>query len=140
LTLRQGFHGILDRGHHLRLLELVRGRGRNIRVLVHLEGFQRIGVVHVERTFVRRKWSRIVFCKMRWKRSGSSGAGRVEYFSASFIIESCTMSSAACSSCTAYTVCLKARRSTEARKSDSSFWVARFFSGNGWGARACGEW
>src|SRR5260221_4842886 len=84
-------------------------------------------VVHVERTFWRRKWSRIEFCRMREKRSGSSSGGLVAYFSASFIIESWTISSAASSSCTENTHCLKARRSTEARKSDSSFWVASFF-------------
>src|SRR5438067_389360 len=82
-------------------------------------------VVHVERTLPRRKWSRIAFCRIRWKSSGSSPGGRVEYFSASFIIASCTMSSAASSSWTENTLCLKARRSTEARKSDSSLRVAR---------------
>ena len=33
-------------------------------------------MVHVERTFARRNWSRIAFCRMRWNSSGSSAAGR----------------------------------------------------------------
>src|SRR5438105_6544349 len=82
-------------------------------------------VVHVERTLLRRKWSRMAFCRMRWKSSGSSAGGRDGYFSASFIIASWTMSWAASSSCTENTHCLNARRSTEARKSDSSLRVAR---------------
>jgi hypothetical protein len=51
------------------------------------------------------------------------------------------MSSAASSSCTENTLCLKARRSTEARKSDSSFWVASFFLRvAGVALQACAEW
>ena len=33
-------------------------------------------MVHSERTFWRRNQSRIAFCTMRWKSSGSSAAGR----------------------------------------------------------------
>jgi hypothetical protein len=47
------------------------------------------------------------------------------YFSASRSIASCTMSSAACSSRTAKTACLKARRSTPSRNAESSLRDAR---------------
>ena len=47
------------------------------------------------------------------------------YLSASFIIESWTISSADSSLRTANIACLKARRSDVARKSDSSRWLAR---------------
>jgi hypothetical protein len=40
----------------------------------------------------------MVFCKMRWNNIGNSSAGLPPYFSASFIIESWTMSKAASSS------------------------------------------
>ena len=53
------------------------------------------------RTFWRRNQSIVAFDRMRWNTSGSSAAGRSTYFSASRIIESCTMSSAASSSRTA---------------------------------------
>ena len=82
-------------------------------------------MVHSERTFWRRNQSRIAFCRMRWNSSGSSAAGRSPYFSASRSIASCTMSSAASSSRTANTACLKARRSTPARNADSSLRDAR---------------
>src|SRR5919199_3383921 len=63
---------------------------------------------------------------MRWKRSGSSAAGRWPYFSASRSIASCTMSSAACSSRTANCACLNARFSTPSRKVESSLRDARY--------------
>ena len=53
--------------------------------------------------------------------SGNSPPAGSPYFSASFIIASCTISSAASASRTAYCACLKARRSTPARKSESSW-------------------
>ena len=53
------------------------------------------------RTFWRRNQSIVAFDRMRWNSSGSSAAGRSAYFSASRIIASCTMSSAASSSRTA---------------------------------------
>src|SRR4051812_20163638 len=62
---------------------------------------------------------------MRWKSSGSSAAGRSPYFSARRSIASCTMSSAACSSRTAKTACLKALRSTLSRNAESSLRDAR---------------
>src|SRR3954468_10619151 len=67
----------------------------------------------------------MAFCMMRWKRSGSSSAGRWPYFSASRNIASCTRSSAACSSRTANTACLNARRSTPSRNAESSLRDAR---------------
>src|SRR6478736_3194595 len=87
LTLRKAADRLLDGGHHLGLLEPVGGRGGHVRMGVDVHGLER-RIVHVERTFPRRKWSRIPFCTIRWKTSGSSAAGRSEYFSASFIIES----------------------------------------------------
>ena len=81
-------------------------------VLVVLDPKADSSVVQVERTFWRRKWSWIVFCRMRWNSSGSSPAGLSAYFSVSFSMASCTMSSAASSSRTANIACLKARRST----------------------------
>ena len=45
LTVGQGLHGLLDRGHHLGLLELRRGGNRHVVRVVHLQRFQRIRVV-----------------------------------------------------------------------------------------------
>src|SRR5262245_26650886 len=77
-------------------------------------------VVQSERTFCRRNQSRIAFCMMRWKSSGSSALGRSPYFSASRNIASCTISSAASCSRTANTACLNARLSTPFKNADSS--------------------
>src|SRR5450631_2877266 len=45
LTLRKAFHSVLDRGHHLRLLEAVGGGGRDVGMGIDLEGFERIALV-----------------------------------------------------------------------------------------------
>ena len=55
-------------------------------------------VTHRLRTFCRRNQSRIAFCRMRWKSSGSSAAGRSPYRSVRRSIASWVMSSAASSS------------------------------------------
>src|SRR3990167_7348970 len=70
----------------------------------------------------------MVFCRMRWNSGGSSAAGLSPYFSASLIIASCTMSSALCWFCTAYSACLYARRSTLPKNRDSSFGLARLIA------------
>src|ERR1019366_5625983 len=77
------------------------------------------------RTFWRRNQSIVAFETIRWKSSGSSAAGRSTYFSERRIIASCTMSSAASSSRTAYTARFQARFSTLFRKSASSLSVAK---------------
>src|SRR5450631_2622565 len=45
LTIGEPLHGVFDRRHHLRLLEAVRGRRGNVRMLLHLEGFERIALL-----------------------------------------------------------------------------------------------
>ena len=87
------------------------------------------------RTFWRRNQSIVAFDRMRWNSSGSSAAGRSAYFSASRIIVSWTMSSAASSSRTAYTARFQARFSTLLRKSESSLSVAKEGAASGRSSR-----
>ena len=140
LTRRQPRQRLLDDPDNLTLLELPRGIDRRVRVRFcrpksradrnrrlfhHLSPAPTAASVHVERTFWRRKWSWIVFCRMRWNSIGSSAAGLSAYFSVSLSIASCTMSSAASSSRTANIACLNARRSTSARNAEISWDVGQ---------------
>jgi hypothetical protein len=137
LTCREAFHRRLDRRHHLRLLEPVgrggrdvgdsstsRSRGGRARrpprpgPWTEQRGPGRAYLARAE--MVPDRVLQDPLEEQRQLRRGPSG-----YFSASRSIESWTMSRALCSFCTAKTACLKARRSTEARKSDISFGVAR---------------
>ena len=90
LTLRERLDRFLDDRHDLRLLEPVRRGGRHAARASSTSKVSRgsssssspvrprddQSEVQVERTLVRRKWSRMPFWRMRWKRSGNSSAGR----------------------------------------------------------------
>jgi hypothetical protein len=121
LTRREFLDFLVDEGQDLLALEAVLGAFDSCIVIRGFERFQRIEVfvvAAVERReqrdpriadFLRRNQSWIAFCRIRWNSSGSSAAGLSPYFSASLIIASCTMSSDASSSRTAYAACLNAR-------------------------------
>ncbi|MDW9244208.1 hypothetical protein C7S13_2116 [Burkholderia cepacia] len=132
MTRRKFLDFFVDQGQNLLSFEAVLA-AFDARVVVRgFEGFERVEVVVVG--VVQRREERdprvadllpaepVVDRVLQdpLKSSGSSAAGRSPYFSASLIIASCTMSSDASSSRTAYAACLNARLSTPARKSASS--------------------